>query len=49
MPFITLSDASRNPIENWKVKIIIAIANEIGKTSGQVLDKLKALEKTSLK
>lgn len=45
IPFATISDASRKPIENWKVKIIVAIANEIEKTPGQVLDELKVIER----
>ncbi|ARW20637.1 hypothetical protein [Pediococcus pentosaceus] len=45
VPFTTLSDASRKPIENWKVKIIIAIAHEVNKTAGQVLDELNAMDK----
>lgn len=45
VPFATISDASRKPIENWKVKIIIAIAEELSKSPGQVLDELKAIEK----
>ncbi len=40
IPFANLSYVSKRPVGTWKVNVLEAVAKEIGKTPGEVLDEI---------